>query len=80
MASMQDFLLSRRDNTSAVATEGRYGRWERASGYAAIAVMQAGQPGDFFHPQRLGVKRSRYKRFVVAGFGLIRFQAVGCKN
>ena len=45
MASMQDFLLSRRDNTSAVATEGRYGRWERASGDAAIAYLPVALSG-----------------------------------
>lgn len=47
MASLPDFPVSRRDITSAVATEGRYGRWERASGYAAIAVVQPGQHVKF---------------------------------
>ena len=53
---MQDFLSDRRNNASAVATEGQRDGSEKASGYAAIAVMQPGQPGDFFvslpSPQR----------------------------
>ena len=74
--SKQDFLHDKRDKTSAEATEGRIVGFEAASGYAAIAMMQAGQPGDFFYPKRLGVERSGNKRFVVAGFGLIGRQTL----
>ncbi len=54
-----------------MATEGRSRRREIVSGYAAIAVMQASQPGDFFGLQRIGGERSGVKCAIVAGFGLI---------